>query len=417
VDALNAMDDAAHTLAAPAWWTQGGVLQRFVADLLQAEMALLRPGGWPLPAGGWRADLHLVHDLGADSLELMALSTALADAVRLRDADAADALYAEASLGNWLAVAQRSLATGGGLMGFRSSGSTGAPKSCVHRLDRLWQEMQAMAAVLGPVERLVSTVRSHHIYGFLFTVLLPHALGAATTPVLAVQGRPPASLPPRLARGDLLIAFPELWQALSRLQAGWPEGVRGVSSTAPCPPATAQALEAAGLARLFHIYGSSETAGVGWRDTAEGPYRLHPFWQRDPQDSQTLWRMAPAAEPEAHRLPDAVHWLDERHFLPGGRLDGAVQIGGVNVHLAQVRQLLLRHPAVADAALRTQEVAGQLRLKAFVVPREPADAAALAGELATWGRRHLAPAARPVSWTVGPELPRNAMGKASDWPV
>lgn len=399
----------------PRWWDEPEVLARWVRDLLQAELTLLRPGGWPLPHTGWQPGLDLVRDLGVDSLELLALSTALADAVRLRDADMAEALYAGTTVGQWTDLARQALAgagEGAGL-GFRSSGSTGAPKSCVHPLAELAQEMQAMAAVLGPVRRIVCTVRSHHIYGFLFSALLPRLLGGA--PVLDLHGRPPALVAARLAPGDLLLGYPELWTALVRLAPDWPEGLTGLTSTAPCPEPLNQALLSSGLGRLLHVYGSTETAGVGWRDGRELHFELHPFWTRDPDDPARLLRTGPDGDTRPVSVQDQLVWCDERHFRPGPRIDGAVQVGGVNVHLGQVRERLLQHPELADVALRTEGVADGLRLKAFIVPAPGVAPEGLAQRLQNWARRQLAPAARPVRWTLGSALPRDATGKACDW--
>jgi long-chain acyl-CoA synthetase len=408
---------APHLTVSPPWWQHPATLSRFVRDLLQAEMAQLRPAGWASPASGWHEGLHWQHDLGADSLELMALSTALADAVQLRDPDAAASLYTSPTLGNWQAVAHASLQASPGQMRFHTSGSTGAPKSCAHSTASLMQEMQAMAAVIGPVQRIVSAVRCHHIYGFLFTVLLPHAMGRPDLPLLDLQGKPPLALGALLAPGDLVIGFPEWWRAVGRSQHELPGGITGITSTAPCPDDVCEPLLAAGLARLLHIYGSSETSGVGWRDWPAPGYMLHPFWERVPDQPQQLRRLYPDGEQSVVCLQDEITWLDSQRFTPGPRLDGAVQIGGINVHMGQVRQSLLRHEAVADVALRLHPFGDQSRLKAFVVPKPEAQADGLAAQLQQWGQRHLAPAARPVHYTVGSALPVNTQGKACDWPV
>lgn len=407
----------------PAWWQQAPTLQRFVRDLLEAEMAQMRPSGWPLPGRGqpWPAALSLTLDLGADSLELLNLTMALAEATSVCDPQAAASLYEQPLLGRWLDLAQQGLraqhaSAEGPCMRFRTSGSTGAPKACSHSLASLVQEMQAMAQVIGPVERIVSSVRSHHIYGFLFTVLLPHAMGRPDLPLLDLQGRPPIGLDSLLRPGDLVIGFPEWWRAVGRVQPRLPAGITGVTSTAPCPEDVCEAAMATGLGRLLHVYGSSETSGVGWRDWPALGYQLHPFWARVPGQDQALMHLLPDGTHSTVSLQDQMTWLAPDRFQPGPRLDGAVQVGGVNVHLEQVRQRLLKQAGVMDVALRLHDFAGQSRIKAFVVPtpNAPAD---LVAQLQGWAARHLPPAARPVHYTLGAELPRNSMGKSSDWTV
>ena len=406
------MDALAAMPATPpwAWWREAGLLERYLGDLLQGELAALRPGR--APAAPPSANDDLVEALGLDSLEWLALSAALgelAPAALQGDRDPPRRWDA------WLALVREGLATGPSALTVRSSGSTGAPRRSTHPLPELWQEMQAMARVIGPRQRVVCLVRSHHIYGFLFGVLLPRVWGGV--PVLHLPGEQLARLPAQVRPGDLVVGYPEGWAALSRLVPQWPADVVGVTSTAPCPPATAQAAIDSGLTRLLQVYGSSETAGIGWRDQPDGAYRLHPFWRRDPVDPGTLWRRSPEGSESARRVPDALDFEDEQHFRPAGRLDGVVQVGGVNVQPAAVAEALRRHPGVAEAAVRPHAVAGgALRLKAFVVPRHGASPA-LAQELLDWAARQLAPAARPVHVRVGPALPTGAMGKAADWPL
>jgi len=407
----------------PTWWAPPERLQRFVRDVLEAEMAQMRPGGWPLPGRGepWPEDLHLTRDLGADSLELLNLTMALADATSVRDPQAAASLYEQPTLGHWLAMAEQGMRSkqadqSGPSMRFRTSGSTGSPKACTHALASLMEEMQAMAAVIGPVQRIVSSVRSHHIYGFLFTLLLPHAMGRPDLPVLDLQGRPPIGMDALLQPGDLVIGFPDWWRAVARVQPRLPAGITGITSTAPCPEDVCEAVMGTGLSRLLHIYGSSETSGVGWRDWPHAGYQLHPFWQRLPNDAQRLARAAPDGQTTTFALQDQMSWLAPDRFQPGPRIDGAVQVGGVNVHLEQVRARLLRQPGVQDIALRLHDFQGQRRLKAFVVPKPDAPEG-LGESLQAWAARHLAPAARPVHYTLGGEMPRNSMGKPTDWHV
>lgn len=85
--------------------------------------------------------------------------------------------------------------------------------------------------------------------------------------------------------------------------------------------------------------------------------------------------------------------------------------GGENVYPAEVEQVLLEHPAVAEAAVvgiadpRWGEVG-----KAFVALR-PDAAAADAGELREFCRQRLAGYKVPHAFEIIPALPRNALGK------
>ena len=68
---------------------------------------------------------------------------------------------------------------------------------------------------------------------------------------------------------------------------------------------------------------------------------------------------------------------------------------------------------VADAAVRLEPSTG--RLKAFVVPVATVDAVTLLPDLERWCGKRFTAAERPRRLAAGGALPRNAMGKLTDW--
>ena len=393
------------------WWRHGLALERVVTDLVAYELALARPGR-VLPLQPWPPDCDLVADLGADSLELMAAATALGDLLGFGQAGMADGLPGQSLLAGWVEAARASLERHDAALVFRTSGSSGAPKRCTHSLASLWREAGALAALLPGRRRVLCAVPAHHIYGFLFTVLLPQA-GSAPLPVIDLRGASPASLAARLAPGDLVVAHPGFWAQVAASGPDFPPDVAGVSSTAPCPDALARALARAGL-RLLQVYGSSETAGVGWRDAAGEPYRLLPYWRRAEADN-TLERDG-AEGVERHALQDRLVWSGPDLFVPDGRIDNAVQVGGTNVFPAYVAEVLGMHPGVAACVVRLMRADEGARLKAFVVPVPgSADSAHLRATLTAWLAERLSPAECPAAYSFGPALPRQPNGKLTDW--
>ncbi|MDP2357458.1 MAG: AMP-binding protein [Beijerinckiaceae bacterium] len=310
-------------------------------------------------------------------------------------------------LDNWICEARRSISSSTGDVGFRTSGSTGARKFTVHNFDALAQEIGCLSAVFSDRARIVSLVPAHHIYGFLFTILLPLKLGVE---VVDARSQAPATVHSMAKAGDLIVAFPDWWRLLEN--ATWPPDVEGSSSGAPCPVALAQAHRKNGL-RLVEVYGSTETGGVGWRDDATAPFRLLPYWERDGDDAV---RKLVRGAMKRYALPDLVSWSGNAHLKPVARFDGAVQVGGVNVYPDAVRAALLAHPAVADAAVRLMRPDEGQRLKAFIVSRDaktPTDE--LHHALEAWVAERLQPMERPRAFTFGASLPTNAMGKSADW--
>jgi 4-coumarate--CoA ligase (photoactive yellow protein activation family) len=209
------------------------------------------------------------------------------------------------------------------------------------------------------------------------------------------------------------VAHPGWWDAAARVAPAFDADIVGVTSTAPCPDALADTLAAAGL-RLLQVYGSTETAGVGWRDRAGAPFTLLPYWTRT-DDTAALARTLPDGTTARYPLQDRLDWTDATRFLPAGRVDDAVQVGGTNVFPAYVAQVVALHPLVREAAVRLMRPDEGHRLKAFVVAQPGVDAAALRAELPAWTAERLTAPERPVAWTFGPRLPRQASGKPADW--
>jgi 4-coumarate--CoA ligase len=275
---------------------------------------------------------------------------------------------------------------------------------------------------------------THHIYGFIWGVLLPLALG-----VPAIDADLQAL--PELLPGDLLVAVPDQWAWLSNAQHttdAWPQSVKGVTSTAPLhadihhqlrlEKATQAGVPKAALAQLLHIYGSAETAGLAWRDDPSRPYMLAPGRVRTAANTIALDQHKGLAE---LAVQDELDWVDAQRFHVVGRLDNCVQVGGHNVSPAWVGSQLANHPEVEHVAVRLCSSAKPQRLKAFVVMKQThdecdrtydrecdkaGDQQLRAREIEAWAADKLPWYAMPGSFTYGLALPRSSMGKLCDWP-
>ena len=398
-------------------------LLRVCRDLAWSEMAVM-PGirarlGPRLPlsqASGlpdWSPD-----GLALDSLARMQLATAAAVWCNANDAGFEDIFLAKRNAPDWAEAMQRARSAGASGFTFSTSGSTGQRQHIRHAEDSLMDEAQSWAQILQaaalPVSRIVTLVPCHHIYGFIWGVLLPKALGV---PVLDTSHE----ALPALRSGDLLVAVPDQWQWLARSVRAGPAPVQGVTSTAPMPGPLHQRLVAgqaaapAFLVRLLQIYGSTQTGGIAWRDRPDNPYTLAPKRRRSASGGIELLLPGGALVPLA--LQDELQWTSATEFELLRRTDCCVQVGGHNVSTAWVRDQLLMQPAVQDASVRLDSAAAPLaRLKAFVVLRVPGDSSQQAS-LEAWVMHHLPWYANFSSLHYGAELPRNALGKHSDWPT
>ncbi len=418
------------------------ILERVLQDLVVAELNELRRG----KRKGQAQSRLTPHDESLDSFELYTAAAAVSIMFHVHETGLEDLLLARPRPQDWVEILQRSLNQSGHRVSFRSSGSTGGKTLHEHRLTDLMQEVEYFASTLGQPAQVIATVPSHHIYGFLFTALLPSRLD-----IPVIEARGPAAVTRSYDDRDLLVSFPFALERMLHFGSLPGEGVTIVCSTAPCPPELAAAIRSRG-AELIEIYGSSETAGVGIRRENGKPYSLLPYLERASATEPTaLIRreqrpLEQGRNPYAERiinLPDDVEWCGSRDFRPLRRRDGAVQVGGVNVYPDKVCELVKRHPMVAAAAVRPCVTKDGVRLKAFVVPRTAKGALASTGpaDSASGGKgdstsevnndhtsqiehqlrellsAQLEAAALPAFYTFGTEIPRDELGKMSDWQI
>nr|WP_287410781.1 AMP-binding protein [Pseudodesulfovibrio sp.] len=294
---------------------------------------------------------------------------------------------------------------------FQTSGSTGEPMSAVQEYRLLSQEIMAQVRLYEGRNRVVCLVPQHHIYGFLFGVMLPHALGI---PVRAVPPLPTQVFYHQLRPGDLVVGFPMFWTGLMQTGGCFPANVHCVTSTGPCPADTIAGLIEYGASRFYEIFGSSETGGLGWRVSPEHPYELFDYWH--PGEKGVVIRSKPDGKRQVCILPNEFDWESDKRFYPGARKDKAVQVGGVNVYPDKVASLIVGHEWVEKCAVRQDmgHIGG--RLKVFLVPTPDApERQELVSTLRAFLSSRLTPSETPRKYTLGSALPVNAMGKLADW--
>jgi long-chain acyl-CoA synthetase len=384
-------------------------IERIVLDILGEELSLSRGrSALDLGAAGWTKDIRIDDGgLELDSLERLNASAALNEFFHLHEYGAEDYLLAMKSVGEWCELVEQSLAATGTFLTFRTSGSTGEPKRCTHKIADLRAEVESWLAILGAQDQFVSLVPSHHIYGTIFTALLPDRYD-----VPCVQRRFSAATALKEIGGGkaVVVGTPTIWAYVSRSLLSFSPGLTGISSTAPLSAQLAQQLKGQRLERAIEVYGSSETAGIGWRDDPWAAYCLLAHWSRANDGSL----IASGDTGTRAELMDLIDWHDDRHLTISGRRDGAVQIGGYNVFPERVRAQLLAHADVADAAVRLEPRTG--RLKAFIVPEAAGvNDNDLIDRLDAWCALQFSGVERPRRFAVGGSLPRNAMGKLTDW--
>ncbi|MDM5139222.1 AMP-binding protein [Aeromonas bestiarum] len=303
-----------------------------------------------------------------------------------------------------------------------SSGSTGEPKAIPKAWPQLEAELRVQMALWGQAlagTRVLASVSHQHIYGLLFRILLPLALGRPFDrrsidypEQLAVQTAPWA-----------LIASPAF---LSRLDPAIPAaGCRLiVSSGGPLQPEDAQQARAL-LGQLpVEIFGSSETGGIGWRqrDQAQTPWTPLPGIEvRVGPDQGLLLRSPFLAEDDWLACADRI-LMKGAGFELLGRQDRVIKLEEKRISLDEVEARLQALPEVEQAAVLPLQQ-GQRQILGAVLVLSKLGAArwaalgqgrfllALRQQLRPW----LEPVALPRSLRRVESMPVNAQGKRP-WP-
>ena len=376
------------------------ILRRIAMAVVRAEVERLRGAAAPaLPGGGWPDETGIGEEgLGLDSLERFGALGALAETFLLDEA-ALPERPAE-RVGDWIDWIERSRPGGAETLAVKTSGSTGEPKTCLHRVEDLAGEAAHFASLVPECRRVVALVPAHHLYGLIWTVFLPASLG------IPVVDRA-LGAPLGLLAGDLVVAVPAQWEAILRLTRSVPAGCIAVSSAGPLPDPQAADLRDAGFSRVFDVYGSSETGAIAWRDGPAAGYALLPRWDLVAEGDD--WQLADR-QSALFPLPDHIERLAPRRVRPLGRRDGAVKVGGHTVWPEKVAAILRTTRGVTDVAVR---LGSNGRLKAFIVSE--VGPVSLQKELERVAAERLSVAERPKAYRFGEALPRNSMGKLADW--
>ena len=393
-------------------------LKHVITSLVADELAVFRAKSVPhSESSSWTDETALGETgVGFDSLGLLNLAARTNQFFHLHETGVEDYLLMEPTIGSWQKIVAKSLALNARKLTFQTSGSSGKPKPCTHDVSRLMADAEAIAGQLKPHGRVLSMVPPHHIYGFIYSVLMPDLLKAELVDIRSFSA---GRLARELKAGDIIVATPHLWNFLLTSLSRFPEGVSGLVSTAPMPKALALSLRDAGLQNLIEIYGSTETNGIGWRSFENSHFKLFDWWSRG-SDEASLVLTVPSEKPEQIELMDRLSFINDQEFVPVGRRDEAIQIGGMNVFPNHIAKILCQVEGVLDCAVRPFSMLNDSenqRLKAFIVANQKSDVQKLENEIRLFAISALKTAERPVRYTFGDSLPLTETGKQSDWVI
>ena len=292
---------------------------------------------------------------------------------------------------------------------FLMKDAAGATKIYTHTTNMVWDESRALSVLFKPAKRIVSLVPTNYFYGFMFAVILPHAL---QIPVVTLPALPVQSWQTLLQSGDVVIGIPLFWNYWLRGNNHFPTGVCAVSSTELCPDSTVTGLLNAGAERFIEIYGSTQTGSVAWREKPNSLFEIFPFWDISLKEKEPLLRRAHLNFWQ--HLPDHAAIKNERFLYPTTRFDTGVKIAGITVYPKRVEAALSSHPAVKACRVRLMRPEEGNRLKAFIVLNEGFGPEQI-GEIRSYLNQYLTAHEIPRTFTFGEMLPTGETGKETDW--
>lgn len=365
--------------------------------------------------------------LDVDSVALLSLASRVSRFFHLHESGIDDSLLMHRTLGQWadIVILGRQDADCSGRLTFSTSGSTGTPRKIAHDPITLDAEIAAITTYLTAHNlrpaRIISAVPAHHLYGFIWSVLLPEHL---SIPLIELSAATPGAVARILRPGDLLISHPA-WLASVGCNLPTLAGIIVSSSAGTLGHTTANELASLAPSAILDIYGSTETGGIAIRRFPASDHELLSCWNPGPS-AQQLTRIVTS---QPHDVLDELAWPAPLHLRIGRRIDGAIKVGGINVYPDHIAQVIGEHPAVADCTVRLHDAPGlepgARRLKAFIVPASntpdsefstlAASADSLRRELETFIAARLSAAERPTRLDFGPALPRGPLGKLTDW--
>ena len=297
-----------------------------------------------------------------------------------------------------------------------TGGSTGSPRIWSKSPRNLLLEAANLAKTfeITNSDVILASVAPNHIYGLLYSVLLPLVSGAC------VSCRTP-SYPSEIIQAmneteaTVFVSIPAHYRALKAISIANHRIHTAFSSAGALSEQDDRAFfESTGIA-VLEIYGSTETGGIAFRQRGAGQSSLQPFSYIDIRiDGERLYVRSDFLSDELRRdaqgyflTTDRVTPMDRAGFEILGRSDGIIKVGGKRVDLANIAQVIADIAGVEDAYVFAVPVDSgrENEIIAMVAGRVDAD------QVIKAAKNSLPPYALPRRVKVVDHIPLSAAGK------
>jgi uncharacterized membrane protein/3-hydroxymyristoyl/3-hydroxydecanoyl-(acyl carrier protein) dehydratase len=237
-----------------------------------------------------------------------------------------------------------------------TSGSTGKPKEVKQRLTEFENDNSFVLSKWGEEflkRTLCSTVSPHHIYGLLFSILLPFTAGV---PFRRTRIEFPEELEKLSDTEYMIITVPAFLKRAVEI-----EKLSGLRLKSPWIFTSGGALDpdtARKTSEVFgfwpvEVYGSTETSGIAWRQSVNG-LEWTPFDNArlsKNEDGCLVIRSPYIKDPSGFETADMVEMREDGRFLLKGRFDSVVKIEEKRISLPEVESRIVQSGLAADVCV------------------------------------------------------------------
>ena len=297
-----------------------------------------------------------------------------------------------------------------------TGGSTAEPKIWNKTIRNLMGEALFLRHKfeVNSEDRIVATVPSYHIYGLLYSILVPFIASAHVCQDMPYYPKE-ISQTVCARNATILISVPPHYRALSGHLSKNDTLRLAFSSAGMLAAEDGQAFTRKNGVEVVEIYGSTETGGVATRIRAKGESAFTPFeCVAVKVEAEQLWVKSDFLSPGLECLDSGFFKLNDRvqvsydgQFVLLGRTDGVLKVGGRRVDSETIRQALFDQAGVTDVAILSLPLLNGRENQIVAVVEGKVDMAILSKRIASTLETY----ARPRSVKIVEKMPYTDAGK------
>lgn len=231
-----------------------------------------------------------------------------------------------------------------------TSGTTGKSNEITKTAEQLFSEvdMHATHFSIGPRDTILATVPAYHLYGLLFSILLPARSGAGIIRESPLHAEATAQLAHDHG-ATIFVSTPAHLDGLRVLVPNRLHFKKTFSSGAALSAEVAERYRTIAGHTPHEIFGSTETGGIATRIAPETSWKPLPGVAVHANPKGLLCVQSFYAG-TLFQTNDAITMQSDGTFVHHGRIDDVVKIAGKRVQLKEIIETVRRIPNVTDAA-------------------------------------------------------------------